>query len=445
MSRFNSSYNKELSDKIGDLSLDVDKMSYSSAATSANTKKLLSKLKRGVSDVSILVIGDSTGNASNEWVYLTAQNLAKMFPAYTVQISTWNATTGTEYSPASIIQTGTGSYTLKIWNNSVSGEVPGYVQGFRWATAIVPTSPDLIFISHGHNIGDPSSVAFQEQTGRNLYLSLTEELTQQFPNAGIVLIAQNPSFMNGREIWQAVKANIIESVAGMRSYGFIDIHQAFLDTGRPNDYILDGTHPNDEGSKLWANVVTSALTNTNLSSATKLNESTLITFGKNYLSNSDFSLWDSANPNNWTPNSYVTASKDTTLFETGSYGCKLSATSTSGTAQLEQGVNLANAGITHLKGKVVTLAVRVFVPASNTATVRIQLVDNTGSANARGMDVASATRDRFVWLFASKRLDENATSIYARLIPRTTGTATVDATFDRAYLVQGINPTVGLA
>jgi hypothetical protein len=433
-----------IQEKVNELTSSLTQTSYSSAATSANTKLLLSKLKRGASNASILIIGDSTGNGADEWVTLAAQKLATLFASYTVQIRYWNESTGIEYNAPQVIQAGTSSYILDIWNCSVSGQIPGYVQGFRWNTAIVPTNPDLIFISHGHNLGDPTGVVYLEQMGRNTFLSLTEELALQFPLAGIVLIAQNPSTLAGREKWQAIKANTLEQVVSMRGYGFIDVHQAFIDTKNPSAYIGDGTHPNSNGSILWADVVTKAMTDENTSIPTRLNPSSLLVYSKNYLANPEFSSWAGTNPDNWTPNAMTVTSKDTTNYESGLHGCKLTTNATSGTAQLEQGINLASAGLLHLRGKQVTLAVRVFQPASNTVTVRAQIVDNTGSANARSLDVPLSTRDRYVWLFATKILPIDATAIYVRLIPRTSGTNIVDATFDRAYLVQGIIPNVGV-
>jgi hypothetical protein len=421
----------------------ASKNQYASASTAANTRMLLSKLRRGVSDAAILVIGDSTGNAPDEWVSLCTQKLAAMFPAYTVKINYWNESTGTEYNAPTVIQTGTGAYTLNVWNCSASGQVPGYVQGSRWSTAVVPTSPDLIFINHGHNMGDSSSAVYYEQVGRNTFFSLTEELTLLFPTAGIVLIAQNPSLISGRETWQAHKANVIEQVASLRSYGFIDVHQAFVDTNNVAAYIGDQTHPNALGSKLWADVVTKAITNIDVSAPSRLNPSSLLTYGKNYLLNPDFSSWASTDPDSWVP-TLATTSKDTTNFETSSNGCKITSTATSGTAYIEQAINLTTNGLLHLRGKTVTLAVRVFQPASNAATVRAYIQDSTGSANARSLDVPISTRDRYVWLFASKKVPSNETALYVRLIPRTSGTSIVEATFDRAYLVQGVIPYVGI-
>ena len=89
------------------------------------------------------------------------------------------------------------------------------------------------------------------------------------------------------------------------------------------------------------------------------------------------------------------------------------------------------------------MAVRVREPASNTQTVRVQVLDSTGTANQRLTDTAQTAVDGFQWLFTNKRIDAGATGVYVRLNCRTTGAALVDATFDRVYLVKGLLPFAG--
>ena len=414
---------------------------YASASTAANTRRVLSMLTRNVSDVSILVISDSTANEQTEWAYLTAVDLAAKFPAYTVEFAFWDETGGTGYQAPITLQTGTDTNKLRFWCCARAGEIPGYVLGSRWSAAVVAPAPDLVIVNHGHNMPDPTGVAWKEQAGRAMMMSLTEEVTATFPRAGLILIAQNPSKMAGRETWQAIKANAWEDLASIRGYGFIDVHQAFLDYGNwQADLMLDDTHPNAKGSRLWADVVGAAFKEQRGAGVPTVNTPPLLTSGKNYIDNYDFSAWSGTNPDAWTPNAAAATSKDTTNVEVGVQGCKVTANTTSGLASLAQSYNLAVKGYRHLKGQVVTLAVRVFVPASNTAVVRVEVKDSTGSVNARSADIPTSTRDRFVWLYASKRLDPAATDLYVTLYPRTSGTATVDATFDRVHLVQGVLP-----
>jgi lysophospholipase L1-like esterase len=233
----------------------------------AQAQRFLSKLSRGVENTVALQIGDSTGNELWEHVYLEFSALAARFPAVTFIYLLVDPTTGVYGSPVTV-QTGTGSATCTLYNASVSGSRPGWVLGSRWSTAVASVpSPDLILVSHGHNLADPTTPNGR-QAVRGQYLALTEGLAKEFPTSGLVLEAQNPSARAGRETWQAIKASIVEEIAAQRGYGFIDVHQAFLDYQAANglsitDLQLDDgtfTHPNAEGSQVWADAVGKALT-----------------------------------------------------------------------------------------------------------------------------------------------------------------------------------------
>jgi len=73
-------------------------------ALSAALAPLVAALKSG-SDTSALLIGDSTGNGTDEWFYLFGQWVASQFPAYTVEHRLWNDTTKA-YGRPTYIQTG---------------------------------------------------------------------------------------------------------------------------------------------------------------------------------------------------------------------------------------------------------------------------------------------------------------------------------------------------
>jgi hypothetical protein len=70
-------------------------------------------------------------------------------------------------------------------------------------------------------------------------------------------------------------------------------------------------------------------------------------------------------------------------------------------------------------------------------------VDSTGGANATNSDAQTVSKDRFVWLYVTKRIDPATTTLYVRLNSRTSGTTVADASFDRAYLVRGVAPLCG--
>lgn len=421
---------------------DHDTKRYVGRSTAANTRRLMMKLKRGASDAAVLVIGDSTGNQTNEWVYLWAQAVAAMFPALTVRVAFWDET-GNVYNAPTVVQTGTGPRTLTIWNCSAAGQTQDYVLGSRWNTAVVPADPDLVIVSHGHNTGDPLASANTFWGVRNKFLALTEELAALFPYAGIVLIAQNPSYIAGRELWQARKADMYEDLAALRGYGFIDVHQAFVDDGRGAALTLDNTHPTDVGSQLWADVVASATRADPDQGVSSLGAPPLLSRATNLLGTAyDFSDWSAADPAGWTM-SNATATKDTTNKETGAHGMRLQPVA-DGAAYAQAFLNLATLGGSGLlSGQVVMFAVRLFMPAAHLATTRIRLVDNTGSANQILSDSSTANRDRFCWMFITKRLTANPTNITAQIYCRSTGNAVADITVDRAYLIQGALPRCG--
>lgn len=415
---------------------------YVTAATAGNLATLVRKLDRGVTSAGVLIISDSTGNATDEWAYITAQFIAEKYPAYTVTVRFWDEVGETDYSAPVTVQTGSGTQTLTVWIAAKAGGIPGYFLGSRFNNAIRATSPDVVIINHGHNMGDPTSSESAYFGIRNAYLACTESIARIHPFAGFVMLSQNPTSLSGRETWQASKANIVDEIAGIRGYGFIDVHQAFIDYGNWSDLTnVDGIHPNPTGSALWSSLIEAGLTEARGAVPTKVSASPLLLTAKNYLTNFDFSDWSGTDPASWTPNAGATTSKDTTNFESGTQACKVTGTATTGLAQIEGAIT--GGAARELRGEWVTVAVRVRKPTSNTATVRVQVVDSTGTGNQRVVDVPSTALDGYIWVFVNKRIDLASTGVYVRLISRTSGTATVEASFDRAYLVKGLLPFAG--
>lgn len=73
-------------------------------ALSSALSPLAAALRSGA-DTSVLLIGDSTGNATDEWFYLFGQWLAAQFPEYTVEHRLWDDT-NKKYARPTYIQTG---------------------------------------------------------------------------------------------------------------------------------------------------------------------------------------------------------------------------------------------------------------------------------------------------------------------------------------------------
>jgi lysophospholipase L1-like esterase len=344
------------------------------------------------------------------------------------------------------VQTGTGSKTLTVYNASVSGTTQAYIQASRWAAAVAATNPDLIFVSHGHNTGDPGTpTELQRWSMKNDMLSLTEDLALTFPRAGLVLVAQNPSFIVGRETWQAIKATFWEEIAGRRGYGFLDVHQAFTDaqatlgaTALQAAYYTDTTHPNATGqSLLWFPVVDAALRDNTQSAEPVRSVPPIAQTALNLIPNGDFSTWTSTAPSGWTLSGNLTATKDSTFFETGSYSCRLDTTGT-GAVLMEYAVTPASAGVKGLiDGQVVTVAARVYMASGNATTPSLIVKDNGGSGTQARKDMSTTITDRWVWIYATRRFAAGPTNFTVDLYPRISGTSAGTVYVDRVVAVVG--------
>lgn len=419
---------------------------YASAATKAATAPLLSKLKRGVADATILYIGDSTGNETIEHIYLEMVDLGARFPAYTVLYYLWNDGSSA-YDSAVTIQTGTGSQTLRVYNCSVAGSRPEYVLGARWSTAIAAVSnPDCIFISHSHNTGDPATNANGGQPQRWIWLSVTEELAVQHPGAGMVLMSQNPTFVSGRETWQAKKAQVLQDLAAQRGYGFIDVHQAFVDTGAPASYVkTDLIHPttsadtsSPNGSRLWADVVGACLQYSADAAGLPRQRSSLLDAAKSLVPNVDFATWSGTLPDGFTATN-ATVTKDTTTFETGTYSMKIEA-GASGASYVEMTDSTSFGYKGLLAGRPVTLLARVYVPVGYTGIPSIVLKGNGGSAQQARRDSEAVAQGRWHWVICTRRDTGDGGSLTVQLSPRLSGSAAGYILVDRFRVVEGDLP-----
>lgn len=431
----------------------VNGLEQGQAAAAANASRMLNKLNRANDPVNVLYVGDSTGNEPTEHIYLEAAALAAQFPKYTVVYRLWNDTTRT-YDPAVTIQTGMGATppVLTYWNCSVPGFATFHFIGERFSQAYesLVDAPDVIFISHSHNMLDVTTPNLRASFRPNV-LILTEELSQIFPDAGMILMSQNPTYVAGRETWQSIKATELQNLAARHGYGFIDVHQAFMDTGHPQDFVKsDNIHPTTSadapapnGSKLWADTVMNALQYNGAVPSPSQRPSYFTEDSRSLIPNTEFATWTDPNfPDGWTLTN-VTAAKDTTNFETGTSAMKLTATAT-GTCFAQYSATPASLGIKGLvTGKMITVGIRVFVPATNTiAGVGLLVKDQAGSATQRRVDISAATRNRFHWIYLTKKIDSPGTLLTIQISPQWSGAnaATNVMTVDRLRVVEGDTP-----
>lgn len=410
--------------------------------TAAAFGKIAHKIRRGVEDVVIFLDSDSTGNEPTEWARLWFGDFAALFPTHTFEYRLSDTTGDTGYGAAEVVRTGTGPRKVTFFNFAVPGSPTNYVLGARWAWAVQAISPDLIMISHGHNEGT-SAANYDAKAWMARYLTLTESLAAAHPLASIVCILQNPQTANND---QALRARAYETVAGLRGYGVIDVHQAFLDTGNPSAYIkADGVHPTTaadapapNGSRLWANVVLSASRQSAKVAVSPQSPSTLQTNAPQLLDNGTFSDFTGPAPEGWTLGG-ATASKDTrdgfSRNQQG-YGVRVQAT---GAAQssLSRFISAYKA----LAGKWVTLTVGMRIPAGQAASAgRIALADGTQTVTSQN---PATVRDGLFWQVVTMKVADVPSYLRAFLYADTGANAGADVTFDVAYLVEGVVPRIG--
>jgi len=383
---------------------------------------MLRKLTQGQEDVSILVIGDSTGSDPSEWVYLMSAQLAARHPAYTVVYYLW---AGTAYDAGTTLQTGTGARTLRIWNCSVSGVQTHYTLGSRWPAAVVAPCPDLVLISHGKNEGAVSAGATEKQW-RGQYLALTESVALAHPYAKIVCILQCPNIGN---VDMALKARAYAEIAALRGYGVVDVHQAFIDTGECACYVkADGVHPTTaddapcpNGSALWAKTVVDALY---AAPPAASQPQSPITCPRQILVNGDFADFAGAVPAAWTAAGATTSRSGSAV--------RIQATG-SAPSSIYQDVPPAPC-----RGKWVTLAVRLKIPTGQGATAgRIYLADGTQVVTSNGPATA---RDGFMWQVVSMRVAQSAVYLRAGIYADSAPSAGADVTVEGACLAEGVLP-----
>lgn len=414
-------------------------------SASGATRNLMTRLTRNVSDATWLVVGDSTGNETTEWVYLTAQWLASRFPAYTVNYYLWDTVGDAAYASAVTVQTGTGTHVLSVYNASVAGTTTGYFQGTRFTAAIAGKNADLLTVSHGHNQGGPVDTENLIQYQRNQYLAFVDEAAVANPNAGVLLILQNPSAVSGRELWQQQRALEYARAASWRGWGVVDVCQAFTDYGNWAADLtnVDGLHPNSAGEALWASLVTAALER-----ATKVSVTTQSPMPmrppRQLFSNPLLSAWLGALPDGVSSLTLCTVAPELSDYETGTQAMTITATSSSGWAYAEMTGTADAWGIKgRLASRTYTAAVRLKVAAANTATARVTLLDNNGGAQGVSTDLGATTRDRYVWMYVTKNFPANATTLTLRISPRTSGTSTVACTVDEILIFPGEVPHTG--
>lgn len=216
----------------------------------SNAMRLLDQQDR---PFTVVVVGDSTGAVSGNWVRQLAERLSAKYNR-PVQFHQWAVeTTPNGYQPVQTVGTGQNA-TITIWNGSASGKGIDYsLENFDSLVPADARSADIAFINHGHNMA-PATLADAGQR-------LLERMSATMPDAALVAVGQNPEGPNGPNA-TTQNANVTAWLSRARAEGYatVDVLSLFL---KQDDYVplLDsaGVHPTPAGSQLWADAVEQVL------------------------------------------------------------------------------------------------------------------------------------------------------------------------------------------
>jgi lysophospholipase L1-like esterase len=387
----------------------------------AATQRLMRKLTVNTEDASLVVLGDSTGNETYEWVYLLAQSLAVDFPAYTVDYRLWNDG-GSSFDAAVTVQTGTGAQTLTIWNGSVAGKQSMYHKGARLTPMVVTPAPDLIVINHAHN-GGVNADFFRDEL-----ITLTETITSAV-DAPLLIIGQNPQQDNTS---MTAKVQAAAKVAASRGYGFINVHDAFLLSATSlADLMFDNVHPNIAGQLLWHATVAPSFKLAK-SLVPSQQPSSLIVGAPNLM---PVPLPATVGAlDDWTISAQATVTIDTEVFETDGTSVKMVG---DGTGSATMYVSFEEDSLDRYRGRRITFAVRLKVTEGEPSTAgRIAINDGVGTTSS---STGGPQGTAWYWSVVSHVVDEAATRLRVYLYG-VTGEVAGTAYFDRASLVLGDFP-----
>jgi lysophospholipase L1-like esterase len=347
----------------GSVALDCSKVK-GAASTVRQTQRVMMALTNNNANVNIVVLGDSTGDATNEWVYMLGQSLAAKWPAYTVKYRPWGTV---DYPPGSevTIASGSGSKVLTLWNGSIAGTIANKFAGDNFFAAVININPDLVLMNYGHNGGTSADAQVN-------YMTATTSRIAREVGSPIIIIGQNPMQSGGVDTGVTKPKNIAyRALAEREGYGFVDVYSAFIQSGVSlSTLVPDGTHPGSQGQTIWRDLVLSQFTYSGTTASGVAQPSQAIRTITSISNYADFvrraALFGGA-----------TLSKNTTDYETWGASTKLSTTSASGWIYFDIATG---EDAVALRGKTITVSTRIKVPAGNGVDAgRIELDDGTGS------------------------------------------------------------------
>jgi len=195
------------------------------------------------SGASVLVIGDGTGDATNEWVAVWARD--HLATNATVSYSAWGWVSS-QYATA--VRYGTTGQTIDVWNASVRSPDMA-LEPARIAQAWQTSS--LVLLSYGHR-RTPATITAQMD-------AVLAAIRAKNATVPIVVMIQNPDRADTETI-QRENTQKIQAWAGAHGFATVDIYSAFMADPTPRNTMVesDGS-PSPQGSQLWATTLAEAL------------------------------------------------------------------------------------------------------------------------------------------------------------------------------------------
>jgi len=391
-----------------------------------------SAIQQNASDVSLVVIGDSTGNEATEWVYLFAQWLAAQYPTHSVSYRLWNDTSNV-YDAAVAISTGSGSRNIRIWNASIAGTQPLYLMGAKLSPAMTVTpSANLVIWNHGKNLVSAGA----DSLYRGGFIQGIDQVRRFLPGVAHAALRQSPNRDDSN--MAPVVAQLDSIATAYADLALVDVYSKFIAAGKASSLYLDNVHPSASGSQLFLQAMQEAWSNAFLPSESAF-PAFVSTNGTNLLTGiTKFSnpAYTGGLPSGWA-NTSTTLTADTTIKDAGATQSMKFVNTTAGAAIYQQ------ISATALRGSSVSLAVRQYVPSGMSATTgRIAILVNNGANVTTAIgSVGNLANDGWRWLMiAGVPIPSDAVYLRAYLYCDTLANAGSTVYYDRAALVEGNIP-----
>lgn len=405
------------------------------------------RAERGLS-VDIGVWSDSTADgASNprEWPYLLADYLAALYPTAKVQVRS-GSSTPTQFGAVAptVIQAGSTSQTITIWNFAVSGTTTHYgLAAYFNAMLRVPTM-DCMILSHGlnHAGGSPTASIL-----RGDFMAAVEQYRLYHPETPMVLIRQNP-FQDNTTMDNVVAA--ITDVGNRRDVSVIDVHARFVALGKPTSlYNGDNTHPSATGCALYLDELTIHWVSAAPLPAIPAPSSLAVIRPRsvNLLLNGGFETWttDPGVPDNWTAGGAgtLTAQKNASIVrrKDQGYSCELSCTTNQAWIQQDAALGAV------LRGVPLTMTALVYRdPTGTSGRGRIELLAQAASGNidsGLSKSIAPGSQDGWQVLCLSGLMVPTDANYIRSYVYADSGTPGATKCYiDQVTLVPGYLPTL---